>query len=153
MQVSIQIKDEKINKMFTNYNNRIEAVVVKANQKVANNYVNELKKELILQGLIDTGELFNSIGAVKSKRREYIVKMKRYGIALDRMRPHWVSLLPGRRITSWYERNFPESTGISREIFVRPHPWIKAPLSRANRKVKRIFQRDIHNFIESKGRL
>jgi len=138
----------KIREKFAKFNRKIHTATMKGTEKNAVNFVNELKRELIIQNLIDTGELLDSIDYRRLNMNEYGILMKRYGIALDRMRPHWVSLIPGRRITEWYERTFGETSGISREIFVRPHPWIENAFIRSVKQVRPIMENEINKFIK-----
>ncbi len=59
--------------------------------------------------------------------------MLRYGIALDRMPPHYVSLKRGRKITQWAkDKGF---TG--RSIFVKPHPFIDRIYSKHRPKLRK----------------
>lgn len=61
----------------------------------------DLRREVAERELVYTRYLFNSIEAVKLGESGYGVKMLEYGYMLNDPTPHWISLKPGRKITTW----------------------------------------------------
>ena len=142
--LSIEILDNKIGKEFQTFDRRIKvAIMGRANKRIAIEFVKQLKQELLNQGLIDNRELYDSIGYKHIGRGIYTIHMKRYGIALDSMRPHFVSLYPGRRITNWVQRNFEAEDIVGGSIYVRPHPWIDKAFIRAVHNINPILNMEI----------
>lgn len=76
-----------------------------------------------------------------------------YGVFLDSMRPHWVSVKRSRqRLLAWSKRALipnirtrarmvEKGTMRSFGIFVKPHPFIRRGLNRALSKVRPVFKR------------
>lgn len=87
-------------------------------------------KKLLLHG--------SGIHPVKISEGKYGIVIPQYGIYLDRMSPHWVSLKPGRAITEWAKSKKIHAGAIK----VRPHPYInrgyRRLIAETNRRVNRI---------------
>lgn len=152
--ISIQIDDREFNRDMNNLIINSPRLRKNINEKVSQEFVLQLKRELNIQGLRDTADpvIYNSLKYGRISRNSYGVFVHRYGIYLDRMRPHWVSLKRGRRITSWFERKIgfrPSPKGAS--IYVHPHPWIEKGIIRGVKNMRKIAQLEVHKYVESKG--
>ena len=84
-----------------------------------------LKEAAILKKITDwKGVLLHEKGirAIRIQKLVYAIEMPDYGIFLDRMNPHWVSLKPGRTITQWAKDKLKKTP---RAIRVKAHPYIR----------------------------
>lgn len=123
---------------------RVGKALGDAGNKVSKIVKTNLQNELMRQDLIWKGRLLKSI---QVRRRGNInqVTALGYGIMLDRMRPHWVSLKRGRNITKWARDKIGKP--IPRAIFVRPHPWINRPVAQGLRNTNRIVTHEINKLL------
>ena len=66
----------------------------------ASEFCKQVATELIIgaSNNVHTGKLIQSIRAERISRNKSVVKMKKSGVYLDRMKPHYVGLFPGRKI-------------------------------------------------------
>lgn len=91
---------------------------------------------------------WNSIRATKLSNKTSVVRIRKEGIYLDRMKPHYVSLnVQGTKVKSWVKEKFGNKrrTGLSRvyygiqgnieggALYVTPHPFIDTALARTRR--------------------
>lgn len=67
------------------------------------------------------------INPKKIRKNTYAIEIPSYGIKLDSMKPHHVSLKRGRNITKWAGDKLGRKTG---SVFVRKHPFINAGFQR-----------------------
>ena len=84
----------------------------------------------------------------KPKGRVGRLYMVRYGVMLDRMTPHFVSLKPGRLITQWAKdpnkmNITPRTVKPFQAIRVKPHPFISAGYRIARPKLKTIIKQNL----------
>lgn len=99
--------------------------------------------------LKDTGNLWLRTQARKLSKNRSVVFIPGYGVALDMMRTHWVSLKRGRSITRWAMKapNSPWAGSKPRElpraIEVHAHPWIDRPLEVTFKRSEQIMQQEI----------
>jgi len=110
----------KVGKALGNAGNRVS-------HRIKKNLVNEIER----QGLTWKGRLKNSV-QVKRKGNINQITMVNYGIMLDSMRTHFVSLKRGRKITAWYN----DKIGMiprPRALRVRKHPFINRPIAQGLR--------------------
>lgn len=140
-------------------------------QKVLGDAGNELAK-MVKNNLI-TASKWDSISRSISVERPTIlrsvVKMVNYGIALDRMRPHWVSLKRGRSITKWamknsvfdgHRRHFtknrsgksyihsgPQGGIRGGSVYVKPIPWIDKPMNKALKRTDTVVKRHVNKLL------
>lgn len=85
-----------------------------------------------------TGKLLHGgIKPIKIKKGEYGIEIPLYGLALDRMKPHWVSLKPGRKITRWAK----SKRIYARAIRVHRHPYVNRGYRRMLRHANIIVNR------------
>lgn len=85
----------------------------------------------------------NGIRPVKVKEATYGIEMPLYGLAVDRMKPHWVSLKPGRKITRWAKEK-----GISaRAIKVHSHPYVNRGYRRMLRHANILINRTAEKIV------
>lgn len=87
----------------------------------------QMIKSAIMNGITNwKGNLLKygkGIMPVKISECSYGISFPLYGLALDRMKPHWVSLKRNRTITKW--ASSPEKLNKKRgSVYVKPHPYI-----------------------------
>jgi|TARA_R100001530_G_scaffold2717_1_gene4361 hypothetical protein len=106
-----------------------------------------------------SGDLYQSI---KWRRRGLsgFLEMSEAGFALDHMKPHWVALKKGRKITEWavdkgLAKLGPGGKGITdiypvtkKSIYVGPHPWIEAGRQKEFKKINRFINRELKKIKE-----
>jgi len=104
---------------------------------------------------------------VERKGNQNKVNVARKGIFLDSMKPHYVPLRRGTKMTKWVKKHYPLTPnpmargklrpqriyhgprgGLKGAIWVRPSPWIDNPLRRSIRSTRRIVNRHISNLIK-----
>ena len=137
LQVSIDSKEAE--RMINNLHIKVPIEAGNA----AYEFCKQVETELVVGAAknIHTGKLITSIRAERQTRMRSVVKMKKTGIYLDRMKPHPVWLKKGRLITQWAKEhnykgfimwNLSKLTGqIERGIWVKPHPFIDDAYARA----------------------
>ena len=80
--------------------------------------------------------------------------MPRYGVALDRMRPHWVKLKRGRLIRQWaYEKGnyFVRAAATAqRSIYVKPKHFIQGPVDRTIADLPKILRRHLDKAVNER---
>lgn len=113
-----------------------------------------LRRSLATQNLIDTKYLYTNIKWIQRKNRGYL-RMPLYGIALDRMRPHFVKFKQSRtRLIGWAERkgnlDVKVRAAYGGSIFVRPHPWIRAPVRRTVNRLPKIIKKNLARLRKAK---
>lgn len=105
-----------------------------------------MKEAAIEKGIRNWKRLLMSktgIQPIKISEATYGIAFPGYGIALDRMRPHWVNLSRGRPITAWAR-----SKGIkAKKIQVSPHPYIRLGYRRMLRKADMITKRTAEQIV------
>lgn len=113
-----------------------------------------LKRELTVRRLNWTWTLHRSIRWNQTGKMSGNLSMKKYGVFLDAMRPHFVKLKRGRRIRQWASDHGIDKPFLDNEwsIKVRPHPWISAPLERTVNNLDRILERHADAVVKSNGR-
>ena len=125
----------------------------------------EIKKEIIKKKLIWKIRLYNSIKAKKISNKESVIKAVNYAEAIDRARPHYVSLKRGRKIYQWTREKlgskvktvlsfvrYTKRGGIKGAIYVTPTPFIDTAMNRTLRKSKRIIEQGLNRYLISRGR-
>jgi len=60
-----------------------------------------MRTTLAARKIIWSSALFNSIETVKMGEMAYGIKMEQYGYWLNDPKGHWLSMKPGRKITTW----------------------------------------------------
>lgn len=80
-----------------------------------------------------TGKLMQSLSRIHGSKGNYSIKIPLYGIYLDRMKPHRVSI-SREPLKDWIKEKYPDYS--SPYIYVKPHPWIDEGL-RLGRKYAR----------------
>jgi len=81
-----------------------------------------------------TGKTVEGIKAEKESMGNHNIQVPLSGVYLDSMRPHWINVLPGRKIRDWVQTKqgvFDNLGGIPRALYVKPHPWINDSLQDA----------------------
>ena len=108
-------------------------------EEIAKNTQKELRRSISLKGLSWTGRLREKTRARRKNKNTWELSMPQYGIYLDSMIPHFVSLKRGRKITKWAR-----SKGIkASSLFVKPHPFIDRPMQIVSRRIRKIVDKHI----------
>ena len=101
---------------------------------VADDYKRGLKNELLSQDLVWDKILYNSIKRQKTGNKEFSILMKKQGVYLDRMRPHFAPLSDPtlKRWASEHGANIDLPY-----IKVHPHPWIDRGMERGRKNLNK----------------
>jgi hypothetical protein len=95
-----------------------------------------LKKQLRMKSEEFDRKIYNGIKAKRQSKFTSQVTIVKEGFMLDGMRPHWVSLKLGRRITAWAMERFNKPFNeLPRAIRVKAHPFINDGLRRARKRL------------------
>ena len=129
----------------------IPEALYKSVEEIAINAQNELRNQITLKDLNWRGMLLRRTKARRRSKGIWYVVMPEYGVAVDRMRPHWVALKKGRKITQWAQEKGLEFHGksfiypfVSGSIYVRPHPFIEHSLYLVSRRIRRIVTKNLN---------
>jgi len=119
--VEVRIEGAKtVAKYFNSLVSRLPNASREGMRKAGEGFERELRRQVLGRGLIWNARLFQSI---HWRQRGNIGTMSvvNYGVALDAMPPHYVSLKRGRKITQWAkEKGF--DTKRTKAIYVKaPH--------------------------------
>jgi len=128
------------------YERSIPEALSYAGGEIAFELEKELKNSITQKKLIWTGRLLARTYAARRSKNIFEVRMPSYGVALDRMRTHWVSLKRGRKITQWAKDNLNLEARVlypGKAIRVRAHPFIERPIYLVNRRIKRIVRKNM----------
>lgn len=91
------------------------------------------------------GKITRGIKAKKLKQLTYGISFNKEAMALDRMKPHWVSLKRGRLITQWAR-----DRGIkARSIKVHAHPYIELGFTRMLNRLDIVVNRIANGIVEA----
>ena len=135
--------------------NRLDGKLIRLRRNcelIAPDFLKEVKRKmrlhLTLKGHNWRKKLWNSIDVRKKNRSEYWLFMVKYGVYLDRMKPHWVKLKRGRLIRRWAEDKGNDGVRLAaasqRSIFVRPHPFIDECLGSSLSRLPQIIKNRIN---------
>jgi len=128
-------------------------------ETVSEDFVFEFRQELLSR----LPELYWNSILISSIRTEKIangfqIPMAIHGILLDKMSPHlapmWTpSPITGTILGEWALDKFPEEEKIPNVLYVKPHPWMRAPIERARNKIlERLENGEFHKTMEKRGR-
>jgi len=127
-----------------------------ASEEFGKSLQKSLKGGLTSKGLRWTGKLHDSIKWVQTSKTSGELRMLRYGVAQDIMKPHSTWARKGRKMHRWALAKGNLGVRVlalsERHIFVKPTPWIEAPLQRTIKRLPKILDRHANNLIKSKGR-
>lgn len=153
--LTVSIDTKKVENMMNGYEREIPIVSDKIARKIAGMYADMYIMALHKAGVEPwTGEGFGELLAqskspVKLGKANYGVVVPSHLIALDQMKPHFVSLKRGRAITRWAEQKLGRKFG---SVFVRPHPWIRSGNISAGMNVRKIAEFETDNMLKRKGK-
>ena len=153
--ISISVDTRKVENMLNGYQRNLPSAMDKMSKKIAGMYAAMYLTQLPRSRISPfTGHLFTKLqgqmtNPVRLGKGSYGVEIPLYGVYLDRMRPHWVSLKRGRSITLWAKKKLGR---VPSKIFVKPHPFIRSANIRGGRNVRGIAEFEINKFLQSKGR-
>ena len=153
--LTISVDSKKAENMLNGYKRTIPKAADKAAKKIAGMYADMYLLSMYKSGIEPwTGQGFGDLLAqsknpVRLGQGEYGVVVPSYFVALDSMKPHWVSLKRGRSITQWAKAKLGVNSG---KVFVRPHPWIRSANIRAGMKIRAIAEWEISKTIRARGR-
>lgn len=141
----VTIDDRELKNWVTNSRKQLPVVSNKATERIALKNKAELRREISLRFLKWKGTLWNSVTAKSafSSDNETIweVSMEEYGIMLNNMTPHWVSVTKNPVLAAWAEQKYGKfrfSGGgkVPRSLFIQaPHArgWFDKAFERANK--------------------
>ena len=169
MKFTIRIKKDGWTPLFKKLGSRkVQSMLGDVGNQVGHHVKKNLSREANRQGW---GKIANS---VKVDRRGNInsVSVIGYGVHLDSMKPHYVSLKRGRKITKWakkhsvvrngrrhftkrrknksYIQSGPKGGIKGGAVYVTPHPWIKRPVSQGMRNVPRLMKAGLKKLMNNK---
>src|SRR3990167_3484587 len=165
--LTISVDTRKVENMLNGYQRTIPKAGNKAAKKIAGMYADRYLQALHRAKVQPwTGASFIDLlqqrtNPIKLGKGSYGVAVRQYLIALDSMRPHFVSLKRGRSITRWAKQKLgitpvDEATGgekrVASRIFVKPHPWLRSGNISAGKNVRAIAEFEISKAIKAKGR-
>lgn len=153
MVVSLEIRNgraiDNVNRISRNF----PVAVRKAVDDFGFSLQRRLKRNVTAQGLTWRGKLHKGI-RWDVKRKE--LRMPVHGVYVDSMRPHFVKLKKGRLISQWARTkgNLDVRVAAAEEksIFVRPHPFIKAPVERTLADLPSMIKRRTSKLVQTRGR-
>ena len=137
----IIMHDKKARSFFKNIDKNAKRVIGDGVFKTCSNIANEIRIEVIRKDLIWTTRLHKSIRAKRFSILKSGVLVQKYGVQLDSMKPHFINLKKGRKITKWAKKKKIKA----KTLFVKPHPFIDAGLKRGLTKSKTIMEKEIYN--------
>lgn len=164
--LSISIDTKKVENMLNGYIRKLPKAMDKMTKKIAGMYsayyLAQMQPARIEEWTrASFGALrYQATNPVRLGIAEYGVIVPSYLIALDRMKPHWVSLKRGRTITKWAEEKLGiiptwKARGgerrIQSKLFVKPHHWIRSANIKAGMQVRNIAEFDVNQFLKEKG--
>jgi len=159
IKVSVDVKGlVELRDTIGRYVTKLPRAANKDVKTITDDFVFEFKNELLSRfpELYWTGELFKSIRREKTSDG-YCIPMAIQGLLLEHMRPHFAPMWKPSPITGsilgywafeklWLEK-FPHV------LFVKPHPWMRAPIERARNKIlERLKKGEFHKTMERRGR-
>lgn len=153
--LTVSIDTRKVENMLNDYQRTLPEALDKATKKIAGMYADFYLRATYKAGITAwTGQswgdlLHQSKNPIRLGINSYGVVVPSNLIALDLMKPHWVSLKRGRSITRWAQQKLGISGG---KVFVRPHPWIKSANISAGKNIRVMAEAEINNAVMRKGR-
>ena len=153
--LTISVDTRKVENMLNGYQRTIPKAGNKAAKKIAGMYAERYLQALHrakvqpLTGASFIDLLQQRTNPIKLGKGVYGVAVRQYLVALDSMRPHWVSLRRGRSITRWAQLKLGINSG---KVFVRPHPWLRSGNISAGKHVRAIAEWEIGKAVKAKGR-
>ena len=142
---------DNVNKIAINFGKAAQ----EAGFDIAKRQQRNLRLQLTRNGTIwrKNQGLWGSIQARRQSKKISKVFMRRYGIYLDRMKPHYVALKRGRLIRQWaLTKGNPTIKAIAERegsIWVRPHPFISDATARTFRAIPEIIKNRTRRVMQS----
>ena len=163
--LTITVDSKKVENMLNGYQRTLPEAADKAARKIASMYAEFYLQQMPLatgmtgRGIQPwTGQSFSKLmgqvaSPVKLGKGSYGVAVDKSLIMLDSMRPHYISLKRGRKITQWAKDTlYPKLGYLPPAIIVRPHPWIRSANIKAGKNVRKMAEFEIDKAIRNKGR-
>lgn len=158
--------DHLVRDMLGRFATQIPKAGMKDLEEIAKSARREMRRELTLQKINWTHTLWQNIRIQRIGKSGFGIFVPLYGIQLDTMSPHWVSvkrrahlgLGTSLTIEDWIRSKgrgaFKQKTKGRRKIYVRPHKWIDRSVRRATLKAREKARqaRNIKKTIRRKGR-
>ena len=153
--ISISVDTRKVENMLNGYQRNLPSAMGKMSKKIAGMYAAMYLTQLPRSRISPfTGHLFTKLQSqmtnpVRLGKGSYGVEIPLYGVYLDRMRPHWVSIHP---------RNFPinkwakERGYRGRSIFVSPKPFIHQSNREIRAKARKMIEQEINKELKRRKR-
>lgn len=147
--LSITIDTHKVTNLLNNYQRKLPRLAQKIPKRIASMYANFYLQALHRAKVTPfTGTSFMNLmkqeaNPIRLGKSEYGVVVNQYLVALDRMRPHFVSLRRRPMLQRWAKLRL---GFVPRKMIVRPHPWIRSAHIAAGKNVKKIASWELTNF-------
>lgn len=144
--MSVEVDTRRATRLFQNLQFKIPEASRDIQKEFGSSLIRRLRRELTVQNLKFTNTLYNRLKWTQKKDYGYLT-MPIYGEFLDRGKPHWVSFKRRVRLMRWamskgnLNVQLQLQRGAKGAIFVRPHPWIDAPLYRTINAIPELAQR------------
>ena len=152
--LAVSVDTRKVENMLNGYQRTLPEALNRATKKIAGMYADFYLRAMHKAGITPwTGQSFlellhQSKSPIRLGPHTYGVVVPSHLIALDLMKPHWVSLKRGRSITRWAQQKLGNVSG---KIFVRPHPWMKSANISAGKNVRVMAELEINQALQRKG--
>ena len=153
--LTVSVDTKKVENMLNGYQRTLPEAMDKATKKIAGMYADFYLRSMHNARITPwTGTSFldmlqQSKNPIRLGSHSYGVVVPSNLIALDMMKPHWVSLRRGRSITRWAQQKLGKVSG---KVFVRPHPWMKSANISAGKNVRVMAESELNSAIKRKGR-
>ena len=158
MVIVVQIDTRQMQNMLTGFKRNLPKAANRALFNSARLGGRFLKEEALAAGIKHWGggkrQLFSK--QTTGKRLSpgvYVTVMPRHGRTLDEGN-YWVTLKRGRLVTKWAKDRglIPNKVGVGGSIFVKPHPFIRAAVTRMVKASRKIINREIKKTERRKGK-
>ena len=159
VEVIVKVDSKEVDQFVKTLPKKLRESMEKAFQRYGKNTEKNFKMASAEAGFW-SGEVYQSIKWRKRKLGGYL-EISQEGIYLDSMRPHWVALKKGRKITEWAQtKGFALSRGrgggadvtiypfATRSLFVRPHPFIERTQNEEIPKIDQFIKRELDKHIK-----
>lgn len=149
--VNVRIRGmDRVQRLVSSLPKNLQEDIGNANYNYTKVVERNLKNQLMRtsQRWAGNSKIYPGIRAQRMSKFKSVVKMPVEGVWLDSMKPHWVSLKRGRKITRWAEdRGVPGYGVTGNAIYVRPHPFIDVALTKSRQKLPRGLKRSLQKSI------
>ena len=146
--VVLRIDDRGVRSFLNNLPIKINKEMDSEMNRFANDTVKAIQVQMTRKKLVwKSPHLRDSFKVIKQRKGQYDVTARKEAIHLDSARPHWVSIYPKtggvrKDLRDWARQKLGYAP---RHIYVRPHPYLDAPISRQMAKLNQYLDRGMTN--------